>query len=85
MSAPDLRQWAAAVMPSHATHFRVGARVRVVHCHAPAYPAAWAGLVGTVTAVLGEVPTYRVRLDGAEEHGARERAVFVRAELEVTT
>ena len=31
MSAPDLRQWAAAVMPSHATHFRVGATFATWH------------------------------------------------------
>ena len=78
----DLRQWAAAMMPSHAERLTLGARVRIVKLRAPGYPAAWEGLVGTVTAVLGEVPTYRVALDGVEIHPPRGGCAFLRQELE---
>lgn len=84
-SDESLARWAASQMPSHADRFRVGDRVRVARLYAHGYPRAWLGLGGTVTQVLGEVPTYRVHLDGAEEHDGRERAVFLRAELEHAT
>ncbi len=66
------------------TPLRVGDRVRVARIYAPGYPQSWVGLVGTVTAVLGEIPTYGVKLDGIDHpfNNKSGGAAFLREELE---